>query len=96
MTFEVVGVMERREPRVYYLAEREDRKAILVFDGGYVGGDIHIYEHKESRPTKEIEEEVKAYFKVDKLSSEVMKNIVGMWIEQNFGHSISWKLTTPE
>lgn len=85
--------MEKREPRVYYLAEREDRKAMLVFDAGHSGGDIHIYEHKETRPTKEIEEEIKAYLQVDKLSKEALENIVSMWVEKEFGHSMPWKLT---
>lgn len=46
--------MERREPRVYYFAEREDQKAILIFDAGHTGGDIYIYEHKETLPASEL------------------------------------------
>lgn len=85
--------MDKREPKVYYLAERDDRKAILIFDAGHAGGDVHIYEHKESHSTKEIEKEMKAYLQVDKLSEEAMTNIVSMWVEKELGHSVSWKLT---
>lgn len=81
--------MTKREPRVYYSAEREDRKAILVFDAGYAGGDVHIYEHKETRLAKEIEDEVKANLKTDNLST---LNPVQVWVNQKFGHSMSWKL----
>jgi len=81
--------MEKREPKVYYSAGREEKKAIVVFDAGHSGGDIHIYEHKESRSIKEIEEEMKSHLRVDKLSTEAKRSIVNMWVEREFGHSIS-------
>lgn len=46
--------MEKRETRVYYFEEKVDRKAILVFDAGHEGGDIYIYEHKETLPASEL------------------------------------------
>lgn len=78
--------------RAHYLAERQDRKDMLIFDAGHASGDVHIYEYKESRSAKEIEEETKASLKVDKLPK--MMNPVWMWVNQKFGHSISWKLTS--
>jgi len=84
--------MEKREARVYYLQEREDRKAIIVFDAGYAGGDVHIYEHKEAFPTKEIKKEIGAYLKLESMSKETEKEIVRLWVEKRFGHSISWNL----
>jgi len=86
--------MEKREPRVYYLAEREDRKAVLIFDGGYAGGDIHIYEHKESRETTELEEEMKQYYQNEELPKEVREELVALWIEKNLGYAMSWKLVS--
>ena len=48
-------VMVRRVPRVYFCEKTQDRNAILIFDAGYDGGDVHIYEHKETQQAKEIE-----------------------------------------
>jgi len=84
--------MEKREARVYYI-QREGKKAILVFDAGYAGGDVHIYEHKESCSAKEIEEEVRAYLQMNVPCKEASRAIVSIWVEKNFGHSMSWKLT---
>jgi hypothetical protein len=86
--------MEKREPRVYYLAEREDKKAMLIFDAGYAGGDIHIYEHREMISSQEIEEEMKTHYRLDKLSKETLKEVVGLWIDKKYGHLMSWKLTS--
>lgn len=46
--------MERRQPKVYHFAERENRKAILIFDAGHSGGDIYVYEHKDTPPAFEL------------------------------------------
>lgn len=83
--------MEKREARVYYLQKREDRKAIIVFDAGHAGGDVHIYEHKESRSVDQIEEEVKAFLKVDHIST---LNPVWTWVDKKYGHSMSWRLVS--
>jgi len=85
--------MEKREARVYYVQEREDRKAILVFDAGHASGDVHIYEHKESCSTEDIQEEIKAHLQVDKLPKEDQSAIVSMWVEKKFGFQMIWKLT---
>jgi len=37
--------MKKREARIYYIPEKEGKKAMLVFDAGYIDGDVHIYEH---------------------------------------------------
>jgi hypothetical protein len=84
--------MERREPRVYYLAERQDRKALLVFDAGYAGGDIHVYEHKETIATERLEEEMKQFYGKDQLSETILKELVALWVEKKLGHPMSWKL----
>ena len=85
--------MEKREAKVYYIPERENEKAIIIFDGGYAGGDVHIYEHKKSCSTEEIQEEIKAYLQTNKLPKEAKESIVSIWVEKNFGHLMSWKLT---
>lgn len=85
--------MEKREPRVYYVQEREGRKAILVFDAGHAGGDVYVYEHKESNQTKDIEQEIMKYLHVDVLPKETKEEMVRIWVEKNFGTSMSWKLT---
>lgn len=84
--------MEKREARVYYIPEREGQKAIIIFDGGYAYGDIHIYEYVKSHDTEEIEKEIKEHYKVDKLSETISKEMVSIWVEKNFGHSMWWKL----
>ena len=57
---EQLGIkMMRREPRVYYLGEKEDRKAILIFDAEYAGGDIHVYKRKETLESKKLAEDMK-------------------------------------
>lgn len=84
--------MEKREARVYYVQEREGRKAILVFDTGHAGGDVHIYEYKRSCSVKDIQEEIKTQFRVSTLSKAAQEAMVEMWIEKNIGFPISWKL----
>lgn len=53
---------------------------MLIFDGGYAGRDVHIYEHKETRATKELKEEIKAYLRVKELSKEFVRH----WVEREF------------
>lgn len=84
--------MDKREPRVYYIPERDDRRAILVFDAGHAGGDVHVYEHKESRQANGIEAEVKVYLRVDELPREPETDAIRIWIEKEFGFPMSWKL----
>lgn len=85
--------MERRIPRVYFSDKTQDRKAILVFDAGHAGGDVHIYERKETRQAKEIEEGMKAHLNTDKIPKDFQMDIVRMWVEKEFGYSTWWKLT---
>jgi len=84
--------MQKREARIFYVAERAGRKAIIVFDAGHGGGDVHIYEHMRDCPTKEIQDEVKKYLRVDKLPDGTEQSTLNTWIEKNFGLPISYKL----
>ena len=86
-------VMARRVPRVYFCEKTQDRNAILIFDAGYDGGDIHIYEHKETQQAKKIENEMKTHFKPHGIPEDFHKDVVQMWVEQKYGNSIVWKLT---
>ena len=81
-----------REPRVYHLPEKEDRKAMLVFDAGYAFGDIYVYEHKESIETKKLEEELKQIYAQDPLPETILSELVELWIEKKLGFPMSWKL----
>ena len=86
--------MEKREARVYYVQESEDRKAILVFDAGHAGGDVYVYEFRESYPTEQIKEEAKNFLRLNKMSKTTEKEMVGSWVEKKFGFPLSWKLTS--
>lgn len=77
--------MTEREPRVYYLPERQDRKAMIIFDGGYFGGDIHIYEHKETIATDDMQKELQ-------LPEYQLKELTTHWVEKKLGHAIYYKL----
>jgi hypothetical protein len=77
--------MTEREPRVYFIPETKDRKAMIVFDGGYFGGDIHVYEHKEAIAIKDIQKELQ-------LPEYQLKELTNHWVEKNIGHAICYKL----
>lgn len=83
-----------RERRVYWIKKQEGEKDLLVFDGGYFGGMIHIYEFKESVPSEKIAEESKAYFK-NKLPPKFQKEITRYWVENNLGNPQYWNLSPP-
>jgi outer membrane lipoprotein-sorting protein len=83
--------MEKREPRVFYIAGRK-RKGIIVFDRGYATGDVHIYEEKDSISTDDIENEVKEYLGVDTLASGTQDMAMRTWVQKKFGFPLSWKL----
>jgi hypothetical protein len=78
--------MTEREPRVYFLPEKQGRKAMLVFDGGYTGGDIHVYEYKETIATDEIQKELQ-------LPEYQQKELVSHWVEKKLGHAIYYRLS---
>ena len=82
--------MIKHEPRIYYIGQREEKKAVLVFDAGHANGDIHIYEHKTTLSSKDILIEMQEEY--SNLPDETRKEIVRNWVEKKFGHSISWKL----
>jgi len=82
----------KREPRVYYLPEKEGKKATLVFDAGYAFGDIHIYEHKETIDTEKLEEELKQIYGRSRLYEEEMTELVALWVEKKLGYALRWKL----
>ena len=75
--------MSEREAKVYYLKEKKDRKAMLVFDRGHNEGQVYIYELKESISIDEMKKELLEY---------QQDNIVENWIENKLGFPMSWKL----
>jgi len=49
--------LEDRKAKVYWFqAEKK-----LIFDPGYVGGDIHIYNHDQSMSATHLEEKLKLF-----------------------------------
>lgn len=84
--------MQKREARIFYIPKGSGRKAIIVYDRGHAGGDVHVYECKESYSTKEIEEEIKKHLQIDKVPSGEQNTIIQTWVEKKFGLPISWKL----
>jgi hypothetical protein len=85
---------EQRSPKVYWVQKKQGEKDLLIFDGGHWSGDIHIYEYKESRPSKEIEKEVKLFLKTDEIPELMKDSMVRTWIEKNFGYPVEWYLTS--
>jgi len=81
-----------RVRRVYWVDRPEDQKDLLIFDGGYVGGDVHVYEYKETYPSKDIEEEMKEYYKTNDIPDTLMPEIVRDWVERKFGHSVAYDI----
>ncbi len=53
--------MEDRKAKVYWFQKPKDDRDILIFDPGYHGGDIHIYEHNETMNATRLEEQLKKY-----------------------------------
>lgn len=49
------------EAKVYWFQKPQDEKDILIFDPGYIGGDIHIYEHKETMKAIKLDEQLKKH-----------------------------------
>ena len=55
------------QPKLYYLEEKGRRKAILIFDPGYVDeqgnpiGFVHIYEQRETVPRAELQSQLDKY-----------------------------------
>lgn len=49
--------MKDRKAKVYWF---QDEKK-LIFDPGYVGGDIHIYNHDQSMSATHLEEKLKLF-----------------------------------
>jgi len=69
--------MSEREARVFWV-KRTNQKDILVFDAGYEGGTLYIYEFKESVQAEEV--------------MKASKN-VEQWIEKTYGMpTMAWKI----
>lgn len=83
--------MSERKRRVYWV-RRLKEKDLLVFDGGYFGGDVHIYEFKESHSAKDIEEELKNRYKVATLPDVMTDESVNLWVEKKFGMPVTYDL----
>lgn len=77
-----------RKRRIYWVRKPKGEKDLLIFDGGYVGGDIHVYEFKESYSSKKIEEDMKA----EDMPMELIEEIVRLWVEKKYGVPMAWDL----
>jgi hypothetical protein len=82
--------MAKRIPRVYFSEERQDRKAILVFDAGHDKGTVYVYERKEAILIEDIEKEMKELYQYE----IPQENLVFKWVEFKFGFPMQWKLTS--
>jgi hypothetical protein len=60
--------------------------------GFYWEGDIHIYEYKESISTKKILNEFEKRYRGEELPEHIIKDAVRIWIEEKFGHHLSWRI----
>ena len=73
-------------------------KSLLIFDGGYYGGDVHVYEYKKTYPSKDIQEEMKAYYKNKlgakwtELPDHMIPNIVRDWVGKKFGKALAFDI----
>jgi len=81
-----------RKATLYWVRQPKEKKDLQVFDVGYFEGKVYIYEYKTSYSLKEIEEEINAYYKGEKVSQELIKENVRLWIEKRFGYPMSWKV----
>jgi len=72
--------------RVYWVDEPKRGKQLLIFDGGYYGGDIHVYKYKKSFSPKVARSELEKSFG-RKLTESEIPDLVKLWITQKFGHN---------
>jgi hypothetical protein len=85
------GRFVQRNRRIYWVEKPASGKPLLVFDGGYPGGDIHIYEYKESIPSDKAISEVETYLKHE-VAKEVMPDVIRLWVEQKMGHNLGYDI----
>jgi len=76
---------------LYWVRRPKGEKDLLIFDAGYEGGSIHIYEYRESIEVKEIQKQVEELLKYKPPANQVVR----LWIETKYGVPITWKLMTP-
>ena len=69
--------------RIYWVDEPLKGGRLLVFDGGYYGGDIHVYEYRESFDRKKVVAEMEK-----RLRGDERADLVGSWVEKKFGHYV--------
>ena len=84
------GIIQRKS-RIYWVKGKKDDKDLLIFDRGYNGGDVHIYELKDSFPQTKIEEYMKNYYQIDDLPTNIMSELVMNWVEKKFGSTMYWE-----
>jgi len=84
-----------RSPRVYWVSKKNPEESVLIFDGGYEGGMIHIYRFKESRPSREIEMEyMKTHGKTENELDEIdTDRFMRWWVEKKFGIPLDWDIS---
>lgn len=75
-----------------------DEKDLLIFDGGDPNGNIHIYEHKETRKARDVrkkmEEHYREAFGVEDLPEDVEEDMIRIWAEDLPGSLLYWDLSS--
>ena len=77
--------MTKRIGRIFYIPEKQNQKATLLFDAGHENGEIYVYEFKRSLSFEEIEQQIKEQkpFTTDALRT---------WIDRTYGTPMIWQL----
>ena len=75
-----------RQRAVYWVPGNKDKKDLLIFDGGYEDGSIHIYEIKESILFEEVVKEFKKMLNLSDSARHNQDMIITSWIEHKFGY----------
>lgn len=57
------GVMRhpRKDGKIYYFPATRDREAVVIFDAGNEGGNVHVYEHAQTLPASRLNEVLAKY-----------------------------------
>ena len=77
----------RRAKRIFWVYEPLRGGRLLVFDGGYYGGGIHVYEYRKSFDRKEVVAATER-----KLKQDERADAVASWVEKKFGHAVPLEL----
>jgi hypothetical protein len=90
------AIVERTR-KLYWITGRKGRKDMLVFDPGYLGGDVHLYIHEKSIASETIRKEVIKIRKREKrretaLAAYEETDVVGIWARRK-GATLEWTVS---